>query len=158
MKRIILACLFVLFASQAMAAGTISVISDVQPDEYTRIVVYSVAFDSAAASPAATALNSISVLGGLNHPGMGGWWLLSVSTLYGSTAPTDDTDLYIYRNYGTSKIDILGGNGANSIDNAVNNTIFPATSTRALMGDEIISISNNSVNSATCEIVFELYR
>ena len=158
MKKLFLTCLFVLFAVQVWAAGTITVVYDVQPDENTRVVAYSVAFDSAAASPAATALNSISVLGGLIHNGMGGWWILEVSTLYGTTGPTDDTDLYLYRNYGTNKIDVLGGNGVNSIDNAANVTFNPATTTRPLMGDEIISISNNAVNSATCTIVFTLYK
>ena len=158
MKKLFLTCLFVLFAVQVWAAGTITVVYDVQPDEFTRMVAYSVVFDSAAASPAATALNSISVLGGLTHPGMGGWWVLEVSTFFGSTPPTDNSDLYLYRNYGSTKIDVLAGAGANSIDAAANNQVNPTTTTRPLMGDEIISISGNTDVNASTIIVFTLYR
>jgi len=53
---------------------------------------------------------------------------------------------------------VLGGNGVNIIDNATYNTIYPATATQPLDGDEIIDIDNNAVNNATCTVVFLLYR
>jgi hypothetical protein len=123
-----------------------------------REIVYLVTFGSDASSPASTALDSILKSNGLAAGTTGGWWLFKVSTLYGSTAPTDNTDMYLYRATGTNKIDVLGGQGVNAIDNTANNTFYPATATQMLFGDDILVVSGNSVNNATVQIVMELYR
>jgi hypothetical protein len=164
MKKLIclVGILMLLMASSAWAAGTIIVQSDkvIQGlvGKEAREVVYLVTFGTDASSPASTALDSILLSTGIKTAPVGGWWLFKVSTLYGSTAPKDNTDMYIYRATGTNKIDILGGNGANAIDNAANNIFYPATSTQPLFGDDILAVSGNDVNNATVQIVLELYR
>ena len=144
-------------------AGTIIVQSDKMKDglsgmQEVRELVYLVTFGADAASPASTAMDSILKANGNRSNTVAGWWILEVSTLFGAVGPTDNTDLYIYRSMGTNKIDILGGNGVNSIDNATNNTFTPATTTRPLYGDDIVVVSGNSVNSATVQIVLSLYK
>lgn len=156
--------LMLLMASGAWAAGTVIVQSDkiVQGlmGKETRETTYLVTFGADASVPAATALDSILKSNGLKADSMGGWWILEVSTLYGATGPTDNTDLYLYRATGTNRIDVLGGNGENKIDNATDNTFNPATTTRPLIGDELFTIpaGTNIVNNATVQIVMALYR
>ena len=78
----------------------------------------------------------------------GDWWLFKVEYLYGTASPpTDNSDLYIWSEGAEDRLDILGGNGVDAIDNATDNTIYPATSTQPLTGGEIIDIDNNAVYS-----------
>jgi hypothetical protein len=163
MKKLILVVfLMLLMASSAWAAGTVIVQSDKMVSgltgKETREITYLVTFGTDASSPANTALDSILKSNGLKTTSVGGWWIMEISTLYGTTGPTDNTDMYIYRATGTNKIDVLGGNGVNAIDNATNNTFHPVTMSRALIGDDILSIANNAVNNATVQIVITLYR
>ena len=165
MKKLIclMGILMLLMASGAWAAGTVIVQSDKMvkglSDSFeTREITYLVTFGADATSPAATALDSILKANGLKAASVGGWWPLEVSTLFGSTAPTENTDLYFYRATGTNKIDVLGGSGLNAIDNAANNTFNPATTTRPLIGDELFVVSGNAVNNATVQVVVTLYR
>lgn len=153
---------WLLMTSTAWAAGTIVVQSDKIVTGLTgkevREISYLVTFGADGSSPVSTGLDSILKSNGLTAPTVGGWWLLEVSTLYGTVGPTDNTDMYLYRVTGTNKIDVLGGNGVNAIDNAANNTFNPATTTRPLIGDDILVFTNNVVFSATCTVVFTLYR
>jgi len=93
----------------------------------------------------------------------GGWWLFKVEYLYGAASPpTDDSDLYIWST--EDRLDILGGNGVNQVDNATDHTIYPATSTQPLTGGEIIDIDNNAVyaqlttSAPQCYIILYLYK
>jgi hypothetical protein len=155
--------IMLLMASSAWAAGTVIVQTDkmsmgLSGKQETREITYLVTFGADASSPAATALDSILKANGNRSNTVSGWWIMEISTLYGSTGPTDNTDMYIYRATGTNKIDILGGNGVNAIDNATNNTFHPVTMSRALYGDDILSIANNAINNAIVQIVITMYR
>ena len=157
-RNVLVVILMLLMASGAWAAGTITGKSYMTSRDDIRFIVYTVTFDAAAASPANVALDNIKDANGGSLPSVAGWWLFSVSTQFGGTGPTDDTDMYLYLAEGASKNDILGASGVNSIDNATNNTIYPATSTQPLLGTEIISFANNAVNNATCTLIYRLYR
>lgn len=161
-RNVLAFLLVLLMASSAWAAGTVVVTSDfsyagISGAKETRQIVYTVTFGADASSPTAVALDNI-LKSGVRIPTVAGWWLLEVSTLFGATAPTDNSDLYLYRAIGTNKVDVLGGNGENKIDNATNNTFTPATTTRPLLGTELLSMSNNAVNNATFTLVLWLYR
>lgn len=142
-----------------LSAGTITCVDTtydgLSREKEIRFVIYTVTFDSGAASPANISLDTIP---GVSKGSLGGWWLLRVEYMFGGTGPTDDTDLYLWRSYGVDKIDILGGNGVDFIDNATNNVIYPVTTSQPLTGGEIFDIDNNSVNDAVGTIVFTLYR
>ena len=79
-----------------------------------------------------------------------GWNLYKVQTLYGATAPLDDSDLVINDE---NSIDVLGGAGTDMIDNATNNEFVPLIGGATPGAQPIISkltpvITNNNVNSA----------
>jgi hypothetical protein len=163
MKKLLVVLLMLLMASSSWAAGTIIVETDkmyvgLSGQYETREITYLVTFGADHTSPPSTALDSILKANGNPASTVNGWWLFKVNTQFGSTGPTDNTDLDIYRATGSSKTDILGGNGENCIDNATNNSIYPATSTQPLFGDDILVITSNLVNSAITRIVLELYR
>ena len=86
----------------------------------------------------------------------GGWWLFKVEYLYGAASPpTDNSDLYIWST--EDRLDILGGNGVNAVDNATDNVIYPATSTQPLTGGEIIDIDNNAIPAGSAGAVPQAY-
>lgn len=89
-----------------------------------------------------------------------GYWLSHVKVIPGSTGPTDDSDLTITVN----GVDILGGNGANIVDNATNGYCVPFGSNTDAQypmsgSDDVltVNISNNLVATAsvTVLLVFE---
>ena len=160
MKRIILmvGILMLLMTSGSWAAGTVVISSDTTK-ENVRIIEYLVTFGADGSSPDAVALDDIPLSTGGLAPTVGGAWLFKISSLYGTTGPTDNTDFYIYRSIGTNRIDIMGANGENKIDNVTDNAnIYPATSTQPLFGTDILSISGNSVANATVTLAAETYR
>ena len=155
--------LLILLPILVFAAGTLTCTDysyrGLSGKDETRVVTYTVTFAADAASPANVALDSIAATAhGTGRPSLEGWWLLRVDTLYGATGPTDDSDLYLWRSWGEDKIDVLGGNGVNSIDNATNNTIYPANVAQPLTGKEIFDVDGNAVANAICTIVFTLYK
>jgi len=176
MKKLllILACLFVpvFFASQAMAAASITctdyTITGVTGGKEIRFITYTVTFGAAHEEPTNTAMDDVTITTSVSptRASVAGWWLMEVDIIPGTTGPTADTDFYLYRpaaasgvpGWGTLKIDVLGGNGVDSIDNATISTFNPATTTRPLTGKEILSFANEAVANATCTIVFTLYR
>ena len=120
-------------------------------------ITYTVTFASDNNPPDEVTLNNILDTNGANLPRLGGWWLLRIDIWYGSTGPTDDTDFYLYSV--DDRVDVLGGNGVDQIDNATDNSFYPLTSSQMLTGTEIFDIpDNNSVNNAITYIVFHLYR
>ena len=167
MKKLILICLFMLIASQAWAdeVGTIVVVSDItmrSGEGYTRVIEYSIGFgaDATGAAFADVALNNITGSGSLGaNSSVSGWWLFKVESFYEVTATpvTADSDLYLW-SYKSDGLDILGGNGANKVDDNTNNTIYPATSTQPLTGSELIDIDNSAAQSATHIIRLHLYK
>lgn len=159
--RWLLVALFLLMAPAAvMAAGTVTGVASSFQGVSGRYEImkmtYTVTFDSSAAAPANVALNSINDTNGNSIASVGGWWLLRVDIYPGSTGPTDNTDLYLWSV--EDKIDVLGDNGANAIDNATYSSIYPAVASQPLNGAEVFDIDNNAVNSAGTVIIFHLYR
>jgi len=128
-----------------------------------RFITYTVTFGTGAESPTAIAMYLVS---GMTTKSLYGWWIAEIDIIPGSTGPTDDTDFYLYRpaassvlpGWGTNKIDVFGGNGVDTIDNATITTFNPATISRPLTGEELLTFANNAVNNATCTITFTLYR
>jgi hypothetical protein len=165
MKKMVasLMVLMLLMASASWAASTASIYgSDSTMQGLTgkevRRVVYTVTFDSNAASPSVVSLDDITRTNGLKLNTVSGWWLFEVNTQYGATASTADTDLYLYRYTANSRIDVLGGNGVNQIDAVTDNTFHPVTTSKPLVGNELLTFANNAVNNAITYVIFWLYR
>ena len=163
MKKLILTCLFVFIASQAMgAAGTITVVSDItmrSGEGHIRVIEYALVFGSGAESFDDVALNNItgSASLGVPEPSLAGWYLHKIESFYIATVVTADCDLYLW-SYKADGLDILGGNGVDKVDADTNFTIYPATSSQPLTGFELIDIDNNAVNNAKHTLRFHLYR
>jgi hypothetical protein len=89
-------------------------------------------------------------------PGMTGI-ISSVITNPGATAPTDNYDIYLYHP-SDSSLDVLGDALANR-DTATSEVKGPSYSGSnfnvAVSGNYTLAVSNNSVNSATGQIVIE---
>lgn len=60
----------------------------------------------------------------------GGYCLFKVQTIYGVTPPLDDSDVIIKD---SNDIDILGGAGADMLDNAANNEFLPLIGTDTVL-------------------------
>lgn len=162
--RNLLVMLLMLFTASASWAGSTSSIYGADntmqglTGKETRRIVYTVTFDSNAASPTPVALDSITRTNGLKLDTVGGWWLFEVNTQYGATAPTANTDLYLYRYTANSRIDVLGGNGVDQIDAVTDNTFHPPVISKPLVGNELLTFANNAVNSAITYVILWLYR
>ena len=76
--------------------------------------------------------------------------LINVSTKFGSTGPTDDSDLSIVDS--NSGRDLVATNGPNSVDNAVVNYVAPETNS-IVTGKLTIAIANNAVNNASVTVI-----
>jgi len=146
------------FAADGTVTGDASQIYQSGPGDEIMRITYTVTFAADNNPPVEVALNSILDTNGVKLPRLGGWWLLNIDTYPGTTAPTANTDFYLWSV--DQKIDILGGNGVDSIDGAATyNTFFPLTSSRPLTGTEVFDVTDsNAVNSAVTYIVFTLYR
>ena len=87
-----------------------------------------------------------------------GFYLYQVAYYYGTTAPTDNSDLEIRQGSSTG-LDILYTAGTNMIDNATNNNFKPfingSESAMPVYGPLYLYIANNAVNSATGTIVLK---
>jgi len=126
-----------------------------------RVVTIAIQWQSTPVALTNRVLRDILTTAGKKLWDYGDWWLFKVEYLYTSATgaasnPTDDSDLYIWST--EDRLDILGGNGVNGVDNATDNTIYPATSTQPLTGGEIIDIDNNIVVGATCYLKLYLYK
>jgi hypothetical protein len=90
-----------------------------------------------------------------------GYILTSVETYYGSTAFTDNSDLYILQHSTTGK-DILNGAGVDKLDNATNNTFKPYIGGNEafalVVGDLYTTFANNAVNSSSVEVVLNFLK
>ncbi len=80
------------------------------------------------------------------------FYIYSIETWSGTTAPTDNTDFTLLE--AVTGEDIVGGNGTDGIDATTSNTVLPRSSFMSLnfyhmiKGDLTLTITNNSVNSA----------
>lgn len=83
--------------------------------------------------------------------------LHSIRYLFGTTAPTDNSDLVLNEHTSTGP-DILGGAGADIIDNATNSYVAPllgSSNTEApIYGDLYPVLTNNVVDAATYTIYY----
>ena len=155
-KLLIITCLsMLLFASSVMAAGSIVITRDVAVDG-VRAVEFLCTSDAAGAPFADTALNSIPRASGVANRSFSGWWLFKIDSLFGATPVTADSDLYLWSTL--DKIDILGGNGVDKVDDNTNLQVYPATSTQPLLGDEIFDVDNTTDNNAVHTFKMRLYR
>ena len=88
--------------------------------------------------------------------GLSGFYLYSVETWPGATAPTDASDLTLLD--ATTGEDLLGGNGTDAVDATTPKTIAPKSTAMDLnfyhmvKGNLTMNITNNSVNSAIINV------
>ena len=163
MKKLVLisALILCLIPGVVFAAGTVTA-SEILYDGLSgkwevMKVTYTVTFGAAAGAPANTALTDIlDTDGKALRTSVQGWWLFRIDIYPGDTGPTDNTDLYLWSV--EDKIDVIGGAGVNAIDNATYSSVYPASSTQPLTGEELFDIDNQAVNDAACVIIFTLYR
>jgi hypothetical protein len=90
-----------------------------------------------------------------------GYWLSHVKVIPGATGPTDDSDLTLTFN----GVDILGGNGANIVDNATNGYCVPFGSNTDAQypmsgSDDVltVNITNNLVATASVTVILVFER
>ncbi|HOD75263.1 MAG TPA: hypothetical protein PKJ17_04505 [Syntrophorhabdaceae bacterium] len=148
MKKLILFAIILLILApvMAMGAGT-ATYTITQPDQKTAIVAIAVTDDTAGTT--------------LSLTGLEGYFLCSMETNPGTTAPTDDYDIVINTAGGA---DLLGGAGANR-DTANTEIAYPTVdSTSGQKGCVPINstlsfaLSGNSVSSATVAVKLFLMR
>lgn len=149
-KLLFVLSVIMLMCEQAIAAGTVT-----STELYygsLKTITFTCTADAADGSYPATALTTA------QKKYVRGWWLSHVKIDPGATGPTDNSDLTLT----VGSFDILGGNGTDAIDNAVNCVLVPYGSggdaQYPMTDDDLtINITNNSVNSAVTVItlVFE---
>ena len=148
MKKFFLVIVLVMFSMPALATSTLTCTQTNQifGNGHGYKTVCTVTADSGG-----TTFNTL-----LLPVGLGGQYLYMLITVPGGTAPTVDTDLVINMDSATGP-DILGGSGANMVDNATTNAWRPTVNSVAasvpIYGDLYVGVSNNSVTNAT----FTLY-
>jgi len=143
-----------LFSSLAFGAGSgTTVTSDVIYDNHytdasVRVVTVIFTADDSDGSIPNTTLNRNTT--GITHGSIKGWhlWEMFIDCTSGVT-PTDDSDMYVYQDGN----DLIGGNGVDKVDGSTVNSVYPGIDgsgpyPRPVSGDLILTISNNSVNSA----------
>jgi len=91
-------------------------------------------------------------MGAYTVTGFYDFYLYSVETWPGSTAPTDATDFTLLE--AVTGEDVMGGNGTDAIDATTTSTVLPRSSFMSLnfyhmiKGNMTLTITNNAVNSA----------
>jgi len=128
---IVLAVALVFFASNAMAAGTVS---EGSATTYYNAatgkpavieVTFTCTADAGDGTYPATAMSAALTAK------VKGWVLdeVRIDGNHAGTEPTEDSDLYLYRSYNTSPgdFDVLGGNGVDQVDNTASRVVVPAS-------------------------------
>jgi len=150
MKKLILTLLLIVWASSAIAAGTITFAYE-EVDKRGKHWIQVTATCTADSGDASYPDTEIGI-------DVSGTYLMQVRTFFGGTGPTDNTDLYLKENSATG-YDVLNAAGENRIDNAANNDFQPTIDSDAsavpIYGPLYIDIDNNSVNSAIVTIVLD---
>jgi len=158
MKRLIIAMLLVVFVTvTAHGAGTVTVTGPTKVHNTQYVVVFTCTADAADGSYPQTDINQdyARMLNDLE-----GFWLSHVKvTPDATTAPVDDSDLALT----VGGTDILGGNGVDIVDNAVDGYCVPYGSSNdaqypMTVGHNMkLVITGNTTNSAVTVVtlVFE---
>lgn len=140
-----LTILFLCFAVQANAAGTCVLTQGGSfPGAAKRWLQYTCTADAADAT-----------IGNTTITGFRDYYLYSVETWPGATAPTDVSDLTLSD---SDSEDLLAGNGTDGIDATDKNTILPESAYMGLKffhmikGNLTLAISGNAVNSAIINV------
>lgn len=155
MKKIVSILVIVLFVMvhvTAMAGSTVTAATSYNPDQYTnyknKVIKITIADEASPVAAVTTTLSETDVLG---------YFLCSMETVPGSTAPTNDFDITLSTAGG---FDILNGAGAN-LDSPTPNVVYPTIdSTTGQKGCVpvnsalTLSFSGNSVANATATINF----
>ena len=134
-------------------AGTVTLYSDKMYGENREVVIACVgdASDGTIPDTDLCALTGYSY----GHGTIRGWGLWLVETMFGATAPTDLSDLYIETEDGN---DLLAGAGVNNIKAAANAAIWPLIPVVPIGAKLTIDVDNQAVNSATYKIKLHLVR
>jgi hypothetical protein len=152
MKKIIVVCLFVLLFSAAPSMAAEGEYSITDNSASGRPAVIEVVFTLTAGSPDFAAETMSTAL--TNK--VKGWVLdeVEIDGNHSGTEPTENSDFYLYRNYGTNPgdIDVLGGGGVDQVDNTASRIVVPISGgiekpiymTSALT----LVVSGNAENSA----------
>ena len=154
MKRSILLAmaLLLVFCGYSIAAESVTATVS-SPGRWTNGFSVYVSFVTAAnGSVTDIMLNDITGVPARNN--FSGWFLDTIEYVVGTEAPTNESDLVLYRS-ATLQVDILEGEGSGLIDDTTNDSISVE---KNLSGAEVISISNNSVDSAEFTLIFHMYR
>ena len=146
--------LMILFSSFAFGAGSgttvtaDNVFSNPVNGSPSRVVEVSFKADDTDGSVPDTTINNNTT--GVVHGSLEGWhlWEVFIDCTSGVT-PTDDSDMYVYQDGN----DLIGGNGVDKVNGSTVNSVYPGIDgsgpyPRPVSGDLILTISNNSVNSA----------
>ena len=164
MKRILLVVAIVLISANAFAAARSasfsSKVSQSQYNEFIEITAACIfATDNSFAALALYMNDDDQSAGRLAK--LDGFFLHSISTYYGSPAPTINTDLTLLEHTSGGK-DILVGAGTDMVDNATNNYFTTLIGTLPhhvpVFGPLYLVMTNNAVNDAQTTIVFKFVR
>ena len=150
MKRLLLTistCLITgFFAASVFAAGSWTLVSSgSSPGSDLRWMQYQATADASDGS-----------VPDYTVTGFSGFFLYTVETWPGTTAPTDATDCTL--SDATTGEDLLGGNGTNGIDATSSLTLLPKSAamdisyTPPIKGSLTLGVTNNSVNSAIINV------
>ena len=136
MKKILLIIAFCLMSVQAWAAGTcVENASDSFNGEALRWKTYTCTADS-----------SDGTMDNTTVTGFKGYYLYTVETWPGATAPTDDSD-YTLSDGDTPSKDLMDSNGVDGIDQTTKEIHIPSVY-YMVKGNLVLAISNNAVHSA----------
>lgn len=97
----------------------------------------------------------LTALTGYTNGSIKGWGFWLVETMFGATAPTDLSDLYLKTEDGN---DLLAGAGVNMIKAAANAAIWPLIPVVPIGAKLTIDVDNQAVVSATYKIKLHLVR
>lgn len=145
MKRFILALIFILTPPTIVFAAGASVTETMVHYEKVEGIHESVSLTFACVGDDGTGAIADTVI----SFDLKGYYLYAVQTLYGATAPDDNTDLYILDE---NSLDVLSGTGVNRIDSAANNFFTP--SPYPLINSTLtIDVDNQTAVDATYTII-----
>lgn len=132
-------------------AGTVRVISDMIYKDNRELVIGCIGDASDGTIPD----TDLCALSGYTFGSIQGWGIWFVETLFGATAPTDNSDLLVKSAYGG---DLLGGAGINAIKAAANAVIWPLIPVVPIGKSCIVSVDGQEVHDAIYTLVFHLVR
>ena len=148
MKKLLLTlCFLFMFCANLFAVGSVAVTpSLVGTNDNMRVLTFACVGDSSSGGIPDTTTDSKAVTDFVK-----GWYLFKVVYSYGTTPPTDNSDLYLYDSTGT--LDLLGGNGVDFIKHSANNSVYCSLNSTPVLqpitGNITFHVVNDVVHSAT---------